>query len=35
MKKVLIARPIFPDVAERLRQYFDVDANLRRRPFRR
>jgi lactate dehydrogenase-like 2-hydroxyacid dehydrogenase len=28
MKKVLIARPIFPDVIERLRQYFEVDANL-------
>jgi glyoxylate/hydroxypyruvate/2-ketogluconate reductase len=28
MKKILIARPIFPDVAERLRQYFDVDANV-------
>jgi lactate dehydrogenase-like 2-hydroxyacid dehydrogenase len=27
MKKVLIARPIFPDVIERLRQYFEVDAN--------
>jgi len=27
MKKVLVARPIFPDVIERLRQYFEVDAN--------
>jgi glyoxylate/hydroxypyruvate/2-ketogluconate reductase len=27
-KKVLVARPTFPDVIERLRQYFDVDANL-------
>jgi glyoxylate/hydroxypyruvate/2-ketogluconate reductase len=28
MKKVLIARPMFPDVIDRLRQYFEVDANL-------
>jgi glyoxylate/hydroxypyruvate/2-ketogluconate reductase len=27
MKKVLVARPIFPDVIERLQQYFEVDAN--------
>ncbi|WP_179402556.1 2-hydroxyacid dehydrogenase [Burkholderia guangdongensis] len=27
MQKVLVARPIFPDVIKRLRQYFDVDAN--------
>jgi glyoxylate/hydroxypyruvate/2-ketogluconate reductase len=27
MKKVLVARPIFPDVIERLRQYFEFDAN--------
>jgi lactate dehydrogenase-like 2-hydroxyacid dehydrogenase len=27
MKKLLVARPIFPDVIERLRQYFEVDAN--------
>lgn len=27
MKKVLVSRPIFPDVIERLKQYFDVDAN--------
>jgi gluconate 2-dehydrogenase len=27
VKKVLVARPIFPDVIERLRQYFEVDAN--------
>ncbi|WP_153075850.1 2-hydroxyacid dehydrogenase [Paraburkholderia bonniea] len=27
MQKVLIARPIFPDVVERLRQYFEVDWN--------
>ncbi|WP_277184095.1 D-glycerate dehydrogenase [Caballeronia sp. BR00000012568055] len=27
-KKVLVARPTFPDVIERLQQYFDVDANL-------
>ncbi|WP_031363465.1 2-hydroxyacid dehydrogenase [Caballeronia sordidicola] len=27
MKRVLVARPIFPDVIERLRQYFEVDAN--------
>jgi gluconate 2-dehydrogenase len=27
MKKVLVARPIFPDVIERLRRYFEVDAN--------
>jgi glyoxylate/hydroxypyruvate/2-ketogluconate reductase len=25
MQKVLVARPIFPDVIERLRQYFEVD----------
>jgi len=28
MKKVLVARPTFPDVIERLKQYFDVDVNL-------
>jgi glyoxylate/hydroxypyruvate/2-ketogluconate reductase len=27
-KKVLVARSTFPDVIERLKQYFDVDANL-------
>ena len=27
MKKVLVSRPIFPDVIERLQQYFHVDAN--------
>jgi glyoxylate/hydroxypyruvate/2-ketogluconate reductase len=27
-KKVLVARPTFPDVIERLRQHFDVDVNL-------
>lgn len=27
MQKILVARPIFPDVVERLRQYFDVDWN--------
>jgi glyoxylate/hydroxypyruvate/2-ketogluconate reductase len=27
MKKVLVARPTFPDVIERLKQYFDVDVN--------
>jgi gluconate 2-dehydrogenase len=27
MQKILVARPIFPDVIERLRQYFDVDWN--------
>src|SRR3984885_13495760 len=27
MKKVLVARPIFPDVIEGVRQYFEVDAN--------
>ena len=27
MKKVLVSRPIFPDVIERLQQYFQVDAN--------
>jgi glyoxylate/hydroxypyruvate/2-ketogluconate reductase len=26
-KKVLVARPTFPDVIERLKQYFDVDVN--------
>jgi glyoxylate/hydroxypyruvate/2-ketogluconate reductase len=26
-KKVLVARPTFPDVIDRLKQYFDVDAN--------
>ncbi|KMQ81161.1 Glyoxylate reductase [Candidatus Burkholderia pumila] len=26
-KQVLVARPTFPDVIERLKQYFDVDAN--------
>src|SRR6201996_3049958 len=25
MQKILVARPIFPDVIERLKQYFDVD----------
>ncbi|VXC28847.1 Glyoxylate reductase [Burkholderia sp. 8Y] len=28
MKKVLVARPTFPDVIERLKQYFEVDVNL-------
>ncbi|MBP0591756.1 D-glycerate dehydrogenase [Paraburkholderia sp. LEh10] len=27
MQKVLVARPIFPDVIERLKQYFEVDWN--------
>lgn len=27
MQKILVARPIFPDVIERLKQYFDVDWN--------
>jgi glyoxylate/hydroxypyruvate/2-ketogluconate reductase len=27
MKKVLVARGVFPDVIERLKQYFEVDAN--------
>ena len=27
MQKILVARPMFPDVIERLKQYFDVDAN--------
>ncbi|MDR5737846.1 MULTISPECIES: D-glycerate dehydrogenase [unclassified Caballeronia] len=27
MKKVLVARPTFPDVIERLKQYFEVDLN--------
>ena len=27
MQKILVARPIFPDVIERLEQYFDVDWN--------
>jgi lactate dehydrogenase-like 2-hydroxyacid dehydrogenase len=27
MKKVLVARPTFPDVIERLKQYFEVDAH--------
>ncbi|KMZ12547.1 Glyoxylate reductase [Candidatus Burkholderia humilis] len=27
-KKVLVARPTFPDVIERLKQHFDVDVNL-------
>lgn len=27
MQKILVARPIFPDVVERLRQFFDVDWN--------
>lgn len=27
MKKVFVSRPIFPDVIERLRQYFEVDAH--------
>jgi glyoxylate/hydroxypyruvate/2-ketogluconate reductase len=27
MQKILVARPIFPDVVERLRQYFEVDWN--------
>ena len=27
MQKILVARPIFPDVIERLQQYFDVDWN--------
>jgi glyoxylate/hydroxypyruvate/2-ketogluconate reductase len=27
-KKVLVARPTFPDVIDRLKQYFDVDVNL-------
>ncbi|MDG0027115.1 D-glycerate dehydrogenase [Trinickia sp. Y13] len=27
MQKILVARPIFPDVVERLEQYFDVDWN--------
>lgn len=25
MQKILVARPIFPDVIDRLKQYFDVD----------
>ena len=27
MQKILVARPIFPDVVERLKQYFEVDWN--------
>ncbi|WP_322033685.1 D-glycerate dehydrogenase [Paraburkholderia sp. J76] len=27
MQKILVARPIFPDVIDRLKQYFDVDWN--------
>jgi glyoxylate/hydroxypyruvate/2-ketogluconate reductase len=27
MQKILVARPIFPDVVDRLKQYFDVDWN--------
>jgi len=27
MQKILVARPIFPDVIERLEQYFEVDWN--------
>lgn len=27
MQKILVSRPIFPEVVERLRQYFDVDWN--------
>ena len=27
MKKVFVSRPIFPDVIERLKQYFEVDAH--------
>ena len=27
MQKILVARPIFPDVIERLKQYFEVDWN--------
>ena len=29
MKKVFVSRPIFPDVIDRLRQYFEVDAQRR------
>ncbi|MFP3248798.1 MAG: D-glycerate dehydrogenase, partial [Paraburkholderia sp.] len=27
MQKILVARPIFPDVIERLKQHFEVDWN--------
>jgi len=26
-QKILVTRPIFPDVIERLREYFDVEVN--------
>ena len=35
MQKILVARPIFPDVIERLKQYFDVDCEPGRRAARR